>query len=496
MNLQRLLFSERVRSLAVQSGMLAAVVIVALWVWGNLQMNLKALGISLSFGTFRDTSGFPISETLPVPSFGPLEFFLAISFLVGCVVSLRHRLTVKQRGSLRHVSLKDSAIIRLFWIFLPLLGWVCVGLTTGGWSTLTWKSFTPESAYSTALAVGLMNTIKVAALGIVLSTLLGLVIGLFRSSATPGLRALGRAYVEVLRNVPLLLQLVFWYALVLSVFPLVQDGLNIKGAVFLNNRGLFLPEPMFGGSESQASWSLMVFFVSLSLFILLTGRVLVRQVKQQGHLSWRGFEPSGSRSRAQGGVSLTSVRRGRQEIWLSLGSVILALGVVLVAERSLDLSVTFHFPELVFGGRNLRGGWTFTPEFLALVLGLSFYTAAFVAEIFRSGISAVDRGQIEAARALGLSSGKTLRIIVLPQALRVMVPPITSQYLNLAKNSSLAVAVGYPELVSVGGTILNQTGKSVEIILIWMFVYLTLSLLIALMMNVYNAQVKIVGRLR
>lgn len=491
MNLQRLLFSERIRSLAVQAGMLVAVIAVALWVWGNLQKNLKNLGISLSFRTFSDTSGFPISETLPVPLPGPLEFFLATALLVGLFVSLRRRLSAKQSGALRHSTMKDAALIHLFWLALPLLGWMCVGFFTGKWSTLTWSGYTPESAYSTALAVGLMNTVKVAALGIALSTALGLVIGLMRTSAVPGLRALGRAYVELLRNVPLLLQLVFWYALVLNAFPLVQNGLNIRGAVFLNNRGLFLPEPVFSQGGPQGAWAIMVFCVGLSLLILLTGRVLVGQLRAHGHLAWSG---SGTSHNPENGGPSAALPGGRRVRWLSLASVMVALGIIVVAERLLGLSVTFHFPELVFGGRNLRGGWTLTPEFLALVLGLSFYTAAFIAEIVRSGISAVDKGQIEAARALGLSSGKTLKLIVLPQALRVMVPPITSQYLNLAKNSSLAVAVGYPELVSVGGTILNQTGKSVEVILIWMFVYLTLSLLIALVMNVYNAQVKIVGR--
>jgi general L-amino acid transport system permease protein len=485
----RLLFSERARSLSLQIGLIGAVAALVVWVAGNVEQNLNALGISLSFGSFDDAAGFPISETLPVPFFGLIEVTVVLLFLAGLAVSLRCRLIVKKKGVLRHGSMRESALVRLPWLALPLVGWLILAAVLGKWSTLSWGVYAPESPYLLALAVGFLNTLKVAALGIPVATVLGLAIGLMRVSAEPGLRILGRSYVEVLRNVPLLLQLVFWYALVLNIFPLVQDGLNIRGAVFLNNRGLFMPEPVIRSGHGDVSF--FVFSIGISLLWLLSGRLVLAQARQRTSTPINRLRDEGAWVQGFNSALNCCLRHGRMcavLLWLSAAACVVGAGYLV------DLSLEFNLPELVFGGRNLRGGWTLTPEFLALVLGLSVYTAAFVAEIVRSGLGAVEKGQVEAARALGLSSGQTLQLVVLPQALRVMVPPITSQYLNLVKNSSLAVAVGYPELVSVGGTILNQTGKSVEIILIWMVVYLTLSLAISVVMNVYNAQVKIVGR--
>ncbi len=350
------------------------------------------------------------------------------------------------------------------------LNWLLWGVFASEWSTVDWHDFDPEKSYGMALAVGFANTLKVALLGIVLATFLGLAIGLARTSGVKPLEYFGASYVEFLRNIPVLLQLVFWYAVVLNVFPLVQDGLNISDAIFLNNRGLFLPEPLFEGSVDRLLFQ--GFFAAAAWGVV--------SVVWNHKMHHRGLQSAPASTWA------------RHLPWLvPLLGFLLTLSVCVLLS---GVSLSFQFPEKVFGGRNLRGGLTLSPEFLALLMGLSLYTATFVAEIVRSGLSAVDRGQTEAARALGLSGFQTLRRVVLPQAVRVMVPPLTSQYLNLAKNSSLAVAVGYPDLVAVGGTILNQTGKSIEVILVWMAVYLSLSLVISLVMNVYNTQVKLVGR--
>ncbi len=316
------------------------------------------------------------------------------------------------------------------------------------------------STYGQAFWVGLLNTLLVAALGVVLATALGFTVGICRLSKNWLLSRVATGYVELIRNIPLLLQLLFWYNAVLKALPELRDSAVLWGGSFLNNRGLFMPQPIakpgFGAVE----------------LMLLVGVV--------GAMAFRFW----ARRR--------QMATGQQApvLWVTLALVIgLPLVVFLIAGSPLE----FAYPEK--GRFNIRGGLEVLPEFAALLLGLVVYTAAFIAEVVRAGIRSVSHGQTEAAASLGLRTGPTLRLIVIPQAMRVIIPPLTSQYLNLTKNSSLAVFIGYPDLTQVfTGTVLNQTGQAVEVVLITMAVYLTISLVTSVGMNIYNARMALVER--
>jgi general L-amino acid transport system permease protein len=316
------------------------------------------------------------------------------------------------------------------------------------------------STYGRAFWVGLLNTLLVAVLGIVFATVLGFMVGIGRLSKNWLVSRLAGGYVELIRNVPLLLQLLFWYNAVLKALPDIRDSLGIVGGGFLNNRGLFLPSPHYQTGLGYV------------LIALAAGVVTAF-----GYARW---------ARAR------QMRTGKPApiLWVTLGLVI---GLPLLAMAVEGFPVQFEFPQK--GRFNIRGGIEVLPEFAALLLGLVIYTAAFIAEVVRAGILSVSHGQTEAAYSLGLRPGPTLRLVVVPQAMRVIVPPLTSQYLNLTKNSSLAVAIGYPDLVQIfTGTVLNQTGQAVEVVAITMAVYLTISLATSLAMNVYNARVALVER--
>jgi general L-amino acid transport system permease protein len=320
--------------------------------------------------------------------------------------------------------------------------------------------YSETSSFGRTFLVGLLNTLLVSALGIVLATLLGFLIGVARLSSNWLIARLAAAYVEIFRNLPLLLQIFFWYFAVLRALPRPRDSLSLGEAVFLNLRGLYVPRPLL---ESG--------------FVLVVGAAVVALIAVVGMLRWsrRRRELTGSAPRIARYAPLLLV--------LLPGAAFLAAGMPLAWE----------LPELQ--GFNFRGGITVIPELTALLLALSIYTAAFIAEIVRAGILAIPKGQTEAAEALGLRRGTILRLVIIPQALRVIIPPLTSQYLNLLKNSSLATAIGYPDLVNVfAGTTLNQTGQAVEVIAMTMAVYLTISLSISLFMNWYNARIALVER--
>ena len=310
--------------------------------------------------------------------------------------------------------------------------------------------YSPVNSYGRALLVGLLNTLKVAGLGIVLTVVLGTVIGIARLSENGLVAGFSAAYVELIRNVPVLLQLFFWYALFRNL-PGPAKALQPVPGVFLCNRGLMLPFPHLGTPEL---WVLAALPIALLLWWSAA-----RQFRRRRELS------------GDAGVASHLVH--------------LTVPVLLVI-ASLAAGASWHMDIPVLQGRNFRGGVSLSPEFGALLLGLVIYTGAFVAEIVRAGILAVDKGQVEAAKSIGLKQGQILRLVVLPQALRVIIPPLTSQMLNLTKNSSLAVAVGYPDLVSVANTTLNQTGQAIEGITIIMVVYLAFSLLTSAFMNWYN----------
>ena len=319
-------------------------------------------------------------------------------------------------------------------------------------------AYSPADTYGRAIWVGILNTLRVAVLGIVLATLLGTVLGIARLSSNWLVRRVAGVYVEVMRNVPLLLQLFFWYAIITEVMPGPRQALNPVTGVFLSNRGLKLPAVM----GDALDWMLWGLGLAVVLIVLVA------------HWARKRQEATGQ--------IFPMVR------------VALALLVLLPAAGWLfsGASLALELPEL--RGFNFVGGITVSPEFAALLAGLVIYTSAFVAEVVRSGIQAVSKGQWEAADSLGLPRARVLRLVILPQALRVIVPPMTSQYLNLTKNSSLAVAIGYPDLVSVVNTTLNQTGQAIEGILIIMAAYLTVSLAIYIKINWYNKRIALVER--
>ncbi len=322
----------------------------------------------------------------------------------------------------------------------------------------TWLPYSPRDTYFRAFIVGIGNTLRVAVIGIVLATVLGTMMGIARLSANWLLSRLAAVYVEVLRDIPLLLQLLFWYVLMQGL-PVARVAWKPIGGVYLSNRGLVLPSIPIGTGQL---WVLGTAALGLVVLYVLRRHLIARQM--------RDGKP--------------------RHVWPF--ALILLIGFPALVSWALGVSWTVTLPEL--HGFNFVGGLTLAPEYFALLIALVTYTSAFIAEIVRSGIQAVPRGQWDAALALGLRRSFVLSRIVLPQALRVIVPPLTSQYLNLTKNSSLAVAIGYQDIVSIANTTLNQTGQAIEAIALIMLVFLTISLSISLFMNWYNARIALVER--
>jgi len=318
--------------------------------------------------------------------------------------------------------------------------------------------YSPADTYGRAILVGLVNTLRVAVLGIVIATVLGTFIGIARLSKNWLVAKLSSIYVEVVRNVPLLLQLFFWYAIITENMPGPRQAYNPLPGVFISNRGLKVP----GLEGDGLDWILGGLAAAIAAIIVLA------------HWARRRQEATG------------------QIFPLGWVGAALLVTLPLLAWVAGGASLSLDMPQL--RGFNFTGGITLSPEFAALLAGLVIYTSAFIAEVVRSGIQAVSLGQWEAAGSLGLRRAQVLRLVILPQALRVIVPPMTSQYLNLTKNSSLAVAIGYPDIVSVVNTTLNQTGQAIEGILIIMAAYLTVSLSISIFMNWYNKRIALVER--
>jgi len=315
-------------------------------------------------------------------------------------------------------------------------------------------------SYGRTFLVGLLNTLLVAVLGIFFATMLGFFIGIARLSPNWLVARLATAYIEIFRNIPLLLQIMFWYFAVLRPLPLPRQSLSVGDAVFLNNRGLFIPKPV----AEDGFWLVGLAFVVAVLAVI----GIARWARRRQNATGAQFPTASAGLALLVGVPLLVY-------WLS-GSPL-------------------HWDYPVLGGFNFSGGLEVIPELAALTLALSIYTAAFIAEAVRSGIMAVSHGQTEAAYALGLRPRVTLKLVVIPQAMRVIIPQLTSQYLNLTKNSSLATAIGYPDLVNVfAGTTLNQTGQAVEVIAMTMAVYLSISLAISMFMNWYNKRNQLIER--
>jgi general L-amino acid transport system permease protein len=320
--------------------------------------------------------------------------------------------------------------------------------------------YTAADSYARALLVGLLNTIKVALIGIILATILGIIIGISRLSNNWLARTVSGLYVEIFRNTPLLVQIFIWYSAVFVRLPRVENSFELPGSIYISNRGFAIPWLEF---TSTATVWVILFILGLILSFVLWRLKIKQQVK------------TGKRT---------------YPLFWAMGSIIAPLFIAwLVTPQS---PFTLNFP--VLQGFGFKGGYNISPEFAAILFGLVIYTAAFIGEIVRAGIMAVSKGQVEAARALGLKSSTILRLVVFPQAIRIIIPPVTSQYLNLTKNSSLAIAVAYPEIFHVGGTILNQTGRVIEVITIIMVVYLSISLFTSLLMNIFNKYTQLVER--
>jgi general L-amino acid transport system permease protein len=321
-------------------------------------------------------------------------------------------------------------------------------------------AYTEENTHGRVFVVGLLNTLIIAFAGIVLATMLGLVIGILRLSRNWLIAKLARAYIDFFRNIPLLLQILFWYNVVLRSMPSPKQSYAFFDMIFINNRGLYFPLPDYN----------LTFLMILGSFLVATVATIALNI-------WA------NKRKEHTGLDFAVVPWG-------VGMFIL---FPILAYFLGGSNLVFSFPELK--GFNFKGGKTLSPEFLALTFALTIYTATFIAEAVRSGIEAVSHGQKEAATSLGLSNYQSLKLVVLPQAIRIAIPPIINQYLNLTKNSSLATAVGYPEIVTVfAGTSLNQVGQAIEIISITMLVYLCISLVVSAVLNWFNHKMKIKER--
>ncbi|MDC3736225.1 amino acid ABC transporter permease [Pseudomonas syringae pv. syringae] len=320
--------------------------------------------------------------------------------------------------------------------------------------------YSEADSYARVFVIGLLNTLLVSVIGIVLATLLGFVIGVARLSPNWMISKLATVYVEVFRNIPPLLQILFWYTAVFLTLPGPRQAHGYLDMFFVSSRGLNMPRAL----PAEGAWAFLVSLVIAVIAIVMMVRWANKRFEATGqpfHKFWVG---------------------------LALLLVIPSLSVLIFGSP-----VHWELPQLK--GFNFSGGWVLIPELISLTLALTIYTAAFIAEIVRSGIKSVSHGQTEAARSLGLRPGPTLRKVIIPQALRVIIPPLTSQFLNLAKNSSLAAAIGYPEMVSLfAGTVLNQTGQAIEVIAITMSVYLAISISISLLMNWYNKRIALIER--
>ncbi|WP_122523027.1 amino acid ABC transporter permease [Pseudomonas viridiflava] len=320
--------------------------------------------------------------------------------------------------------------------------------------------YSEADSYARVFVIGLLNTLLVSVIGIILATLLGFIIGVARLSPNWMISKLATVYVEVFRNIPPLLQILFWYTAVFLTLPGPRQAHGYFDMFFVSSRGLNMPRAM-------PAEGITAFLVSV-LIAIVAIVMMVRWANKR-------FEATG---------------QPFHKFWVGLALLLVIPGLSMLVFGS---PVHWELPQLK--GFNFTGGWVLIPELISLTLALTIYTAAFIAEIVRSGIKSVSHGQTEAARSLGLRPGPTLRKVIIPQALRVIIPPLTSQFLNLAKNSSLAAAIGYPEMVSLfAGTVLNQTGQAIEVIAITMSVYLAISISISLLMNWYNKRIALIER--
>jgi general L-amino acid transport system permease protein len=449
--LAALWYDSRVRLGVYQTTIVAAVVVAAWLLAVRLVERLAALGVKSGFGFLANRAGFAIGESVPVPVPSGGLALLVVSIFAGLLggIGLCRWAGAQGRPVLGEPRLAAALIAAV--AGPPLLAAILVG------EDVMALRYTADNTLGTALVVGALNTISVSALALVLSTLIGLMVALMRLSGNWLVSRIGGAYVELIRNLPLLLHLFFWYFAVLRALPPPRGSYSLFDWMFINNRGVMLPLVNAGDGLPAVAAALAAGIVAAMLWI--THR---RQVK---------------------------AATGRERpLW---PAAVLALLPAALAWAAFGDPLLLTRP--VLQGLNFRNATIVTPEFATLVVGLTLYHGAYNAEVIRAGILAVPKGQNEAAEALGLKPRTIFRFVVLPQALRLIVPPLISRYLGLIKSSSLGVAIGFPEIVSIGNSVTYITGQALEVISLTMAFYLTLSLAISLGLNWYNARTRIVG---
>ena len=422
---------------------LAALTVLAIVGYQETAANLEARGVRTGFGFLGQEAGFAIGEFVPLPAFDGSGATFAIGAIALAAIGLLLRLAVRP--------LQTGVGSRILWLLSTASLVVVLTLLAAGSASLRFVDYGPHQSLAVAMATGFANTVTVSVAAIMLASVLGLVVGIGRLSHNLLVRSAATLYVETFRNVPLLILVFFWYFGVLRALPPLRSSIDLSGVVVLNNRGVFLPRPEAG----PGIWAFAVAFL-LAL------------------AAWSVARHVGSRRR-QANTSSTIAFRCASA----------ALGLfALIAWVNSGPAITWSFP--VRAGFNYQGGLSISPEFAALLLGLTTYAAAFIAEIVRSGVQGVRRGQWEAARALGLPERRILGLVILPQSMRIMVPPLISQYLSIVKDSSLGFAIAFPELVSISKTAINHTGQPIEILAITISVFLLLNLLISAMISSYG----------
>ena len=441
------------RAWIYQIAILLAVGLGAHTLFQNTRRNLEEKDTVSGFAYLANEASFGIGEILPVPVLEGGLIHLLIAIVAGLfLVFLLSRWQKRRGGTIG----ADTRLVIV--VFILLFGVPLAVLFYSG-DTIRAIHYTEANSYGVALMVGLLNTFKVSLIGCVLATLLGLFLGISRLSSNWLVAKLSETYIEIVRNIPLLVQLFFVYIAVLRTLPQPENSLRFFDVAILNNRGLYLPSPI-----PQDFANLFMLSIAATLTGIYFWRRHVKQRQDRTGEQLPFFLPSVAALVAVPGL-----------VWLIFGT-------------------PFQLEYAELRGFNFVGGLELSPEFTAMLISLTLYTAAFIAEIVRSGIQAVSKGQREAAQSLGLRGGQTLRLIVLPQAMRVMIPPLTSQFLNLTKNSSLGTAIGFAEVVNISGTIINQSGQAIEPIALTMVIYLTFSLSISMLMNWYNAKMRLVER--
>jgi general L-amino acid transport system permease protein len=418
------------------------------WLTSNIIKNMIQRGISSGFGFMIKESGFDISETIPLPLIEGRGLFIVILSLAYVLGFIFVYWRAHSKGE--KISPRANKVLIAAFFLIGVLGSLFYLMG----DSIAWIGFSQVSSYSFAILTGVLNTLKLAFAGCITATIVGLMVGIGRLSPNWLLKRLSGIYVETFRNIPILLQILFWYFIVIGVLPSVRQSINFYDMFFLNNRGAYFP--MVNPCEGFRPFMLVLVLTIISICFM--GRYKKKKIELEG-----------------------------KEFKIFYPSLFIFAGLSLFSIMVFGTPISLSYP--VLKGFNFQGGLVLSPEFVAMFLGLVIYTSAYVAEIVRSGIQAISKGQIEAGLALGLKRGQLLRLVVLPQSLRVIIPPLTGQYLSLAKDTSLGVAVAYPELASVSGTIMAVSGQVVEVLALTMSVYLTISLLISLFMNWYNTQI-------